>query len=226
MGAKTLKWDEAGERLYETGVSHGVLYPMTEGGVYGPGVAWNGLTGVTASPSGAEPTALYANDIKYLELRSAEEFGMTITAYTYPDEFAECDGSATIAKGVHIGQQNRKGFGFSYQVIVGNDTKENDYGKKIYLVYGCKASPSERDHTTVNDSPEAVEMSWEVSTTPVEVGNGHKPTSSIEIDCTVLKPETVKAVEDMLYGDTADPKLPTPAELITLINSKEASEAA
>lgn len=166
---KKLVWDKTGERLYETGVSQGVLYPIQTGGVYNSGTAWNGLSTVTESPSGAEPTAIYADNIKYLNLMSAEEFGGTIEAYMAPDEFAECDGSKEIAPGVFAGQQNRKMFGLSYKTLLGNDVDSNDYGYKLHLVYGCLASPSEKGYSTVNDSPEAITLSWEFSTTPVEI---------------------------------------------------------
>ena len=168
-------WDQTGERLYETGVNHGVLYIPTDG-VYSKGVAWNGLTAVTESPSGAEATPLYADDIKYLNLVSAEDFGCTIEAYTYPKEFAECDGSASIAKGVKIGQQTRKVFGLSYRTVVGNDVDSNGHGYKLHLIYGCLASPSEKSYSTINDSPEAITFSWEVTSTPVNV-SGFKPTA-------------------------------------------------
>ena len=171
-----LVWDKTGERLYETGVDHGVLYPIQAGGLYNKGVAWNGLTAVTESPSGAEASPIYADNIKYLNLMSAEEFGATIEAYTYPDEFAECDGSAEIATGVTIGQQARKVFGLSYRTVIGNDVDSNDYGYKLHLIYGALAAPSEKGYTTINDSPEAITFSWEVSTTPVNV-TGFKPTA-------------------------------------------------
>lgn len=192
-------WDQTGERLYETGVDHGVLYPIQTGGLYNKGVAWNGLTAVTESPSGAESTAIYADNIKYLNLMSAEEFGATIEAYTYPDEFAECDGSASLAEGVIIGQQNRKLFGLCYRTLVGNDVDSNDYGYKLHLIYGCQASPSEKGYQTVNDSPEAITFSWEVSTTPVNVA-GFKPTACVTIDSTKSDPTCLKALEDILYG--------------------------
>ena len=178
-----LVWDKTGERLYETGVKQGVLYLLGSGGTYTKGVAWNGLTNVTESPSGAEATPLYADDIKYLNLMSTEEFGGTIEAYTYPDEFAECDGSASLANGVYIGQQARKTFGFCYRTTLGNDVDNNNYGYKLHLVYGALASPSEKAYGTINDSPEAITFSWEFSTTPVNV-TGHKPTASITIDST------------------------------------------
>lgn len=218
-----LVWDETAKRLYETGVSHGVLYVMEEGGEYGDGVAWNGLTGVTQSPSGAEATPLYANNGKYLNLTSAEEFACTIEAYTYPDQFSACDGSADLgtAKGVTVGQQARKMFGFSYRTILGNDVEGNDYAYKINLVYGCTAAPSERAYETVNDSPEAMTMSWEVSTTPVNV-TGMKPTSTITIDSTKADPTKLAELEKILYGDEmTEPRLPLPDEIATLMTSEE-----
>lgn len=216
-----LVWDETGKRLYETGVKQGVLYPYGSSG-YENGVAWNGLVGVTESPSGAEATPLYANDIKYLELFSTEEFGATIEAYTYPDEFAACDGSIAVTPGVVIGQQDRKSFGLCYRTTIGNDTDGNNHGYKLHLLYGCKAAPSEKGYTSINDSPEAITFSWEVSTTPVAVTGG-KPTSTLVIDSTKLKPATMAAVEAKLYGDTSSQAtLPLPDEIIQLIRTKEA----
>ena len=209
-------WDQTGERLYETGVKQGVLY-IPASGVYSKGVAWNGLTAVTESPSGAEATALYADDIKYLNLMSNEEFGCTIEAYTYPDEFAACDGSASLAKGVSIGQQPRKIFGLCYRTTLGNDTDGNDYGYKLHMVYGCLAAPSEKAFSTINDSPEAITFSWEVSTTPVNVA-GHKPTAHLEIDSTKADPVKLAALEKILYGDTdTEARLPLPDEIVTLM---------
>ena len=209
-------WDQTGERLYETGVKQGVLY-IPASGVYSKGVAWNGLTAVTESPSGAEATALYADDIKYLNLMSNEEFGCTIEAYTYPDEFAVCDGSASLAKGVSIGQQPRKTFGLCYRTTLGNDTDGNDHGYKLHMVYGCLAAPSEKAFSTINDSPEAITFSWEVSTTPVNVA-GHKPTAHLEIDSTKADPVKLAALEDILYGkDEAEPRLPLPDEIVRLM---------
>ena len=209
-------WDQTGERLYETGVKQGVLY-IPASGVYSKGVAWNGLTAVTESPSGAEATALYADDIKYLNLMSNEEFGCTIEAYTYPDEFAVCDGSASLAKGVSIGQQPRKTFGLCYRTTLGNDTDGNDYGYKLHMVYGCLAAPSEKAFSTINDSPEAITFSWEVSTTPVNVA-GHKPTAHLEIDSTKADPVKLAALEKILYGDTdTEARLPLPDEIVTLM---------
>lgn len=197
-----LTWDNTGERYYETGVKQGVLYPIQPDGKYSLGVAWNGLTAVTESPSGAEATALYADDIKYLNLISTEEFGATIEAYTYPDEFAECDGSASLADGIMLGQQKRKTFGLCYKTTVGNDVDGNDYGYKLHLIYGCLAAPSEKAYATINDSPEAITFSWEVSTTPVNVA-GFKPTSQITIDSTKIaegKKAKLTELEDILYG--------------------------
>ena len=217
-------WDKTGERYYETGVKMGVLYPIQEGGVYNKGVAWNGLTAVTESPSGAEATPLYADDIKYLNLISNEEFGATIEAYTYPDEFAECDGSAALSAGVMIGQQARKTFGLCYRTSLGNDVDGSDYGYKLHLVYGCLAAPSEKSYATINDSPEAITFSWEVSTTPVNV-TGFKPTSQITIDSTKVQKEKLTALEDILYGKNGDgsaatePKLPLPDEIAALFSA-------
>ena len=210
-------WDESGKRLYETGVKNGVLYIQDETGAYNKGVAWNGLTAVTESPSGAEATPLYADDIKYLELFSAEEFGATIEAYTYPEEFEACDGSASLGTGVTIGQQDRKTFGLCYRTVLGNDVKSNEYGYKLHLIYGAKAAPSEKGYQTINDSPEAITFSWEVTTTPVNVA-GFKPTASVTIDSTKIVPEKLKKIEDMLYGEGAtDAKLPLPDELKTIL---------
>lgn len=213
-----LVWDGVGDRLYETGVDRCVLYVSGDSG-YDNGVAWNGLTGVTESPSGAEASAIYANNGKYLNLYSAEEFGATIKAYTYPPEFEVCDGTASIAKGVKISQQARKSFAFTYRTLIGNDVDGTEKGYKIHLVYGAMATPSEKDYATVNDSPEAIEFSWEVSTTPVEVDSNHKATSVITIDSTEADPAKLKSLEDMLYG-TADkePKMPTPAEVVSMFS--------
>ena len=211
-----IAWDEAGKRYYETGVKNGVLYPQVSG-AYPKGVAWNGLTAVTESPSGAEATPLYADDIKYLNLYSAEEFGATIEAYTYPDEFAECDGSASLATGVYAGQQARKAFGLSYKTTFGNDTEGADHGYKLHLIYGAMASPSEKAYATINDSPEAITFSWEVTTTPVNV-TGLKPTASIIIDSTKANPEKLAALEKILYGDAEiEARLPLPNEIATLM---------
>lgn len=210
-----LVWDETGKKLFETGVSNVALYPQDTTGVYGAGVAWNGVTNISESPSGAEATTLWANNGKYLNLYSVEEYASSIEAYTYPDEFAECDGSAEIAKGVSIGQQTRKSFGLAYKTLIGSDTDGNDHGYKLHLVYGCKAAPSERSHATVNDSPEALSFSWEISTTPVSV-TGHKPTASVEIDSTKVDPAKLAAFEKILFGsDTAAARLPLPDEVAT-----------
>lgn len=215
-----LVWDKTGERLYETGVSHGVLYVQDSTGAYPAGVAWNGLTAVTESPSGAEATPLYADDIKYLELRSAEEFGATIEAYTYPKEFEACDGSAELAEGVTIGQQDRKTFGLCYRTIVGNDVKKNDLGYKLHLIYGATASPSEKGYQTVNDSPEAITFSWEVTTTPINV-DGFKPTSSLTIDSTKVNETKLAALEAKLYGtESVEATLPTPDEVAAIFASQ------
>lgn len=220
-----LKWDQTGERLYETGCDRGVLFPVATGGTYGSGVAWNGLSSVNQSPSGAEATAVYADNIKYLDLMSAETFGATVEAYTYPDEFAECDGSATIAQGVTAGQQTRKMFGLSYRTLIGNDTEGTDHGYKIHLVYGAKAAPSERSYSTVNDSPEAATLSWELTTTPVDVP-GFKPTAHLEIDSTKADPTKLEALEKILYGSDEEPetqpRLPLPEEVITLMGTPAA----
>lgn len=211
-----LVWNEIGKRFYETGVEKGVLYPQ-EGGAYPKGVVWDGLTGVTESPSGAEATPLYASNIKYLNLMSKEEFGATVEAYTYPDEFAACDGSAELSKGVSVGQQPRKLFGMSYVTLKGNDTESTDHGYKIHLIYGAMASPSERAYATVNESPEAITFSWAITTTPVEV-KGMKPSACITIDSTKVEAPKLKALEDALYG-TAEKEahLPLPEELLTIL---------
>lgn len=212
-----LVWDKTGERKYETGVSKGVLYPQSNG-IYPKGTAWNGLTAVNESPSGAEATPLYADNIKYLNLMSAEEFGATIEAYMYPDEFAECNGEKDLVNGVSIGQQKRTPFGLSYQTKIGSDT-DNDLGYKIHLIYGALAAPSEKAYATVNDSPEAITFSWEVSTTPVEV-SGAKPTASLTIDSTKVDAEKLAAFEKILYGDgETEARLPLPDEVATLFNT-------
>lgn len=213
-----LVWDKTGERLYETGVKNGVLYPMVDG-AYPKGIVWNGLTAVTESPSGAEATPLYADDIKYLNLMSAEEFGATVEAYTYPDEFAECDGSASLGAGVTIGQQPRKTFGLSYKTTVGNDVDNDNHGYKLHLIYGAMASPSEKAYSTINDSPEAITFSWELTTTPVNV-TGFKPTASLTIDSTKIAPEKLAAIEALLYGsETGEAKLPLPDEIAEILKA-------
>ena len=210
-------WDESGKRTYETGVRKGVLYLQDIQGAYTKGVAWNGLTAVTESPSGAEPTALYADDIKYLELFSAEEFGATIEAYTYPAEFEKCDGSASLGTGVTIGQQDRATFGLCYRTVLGNDVKGSEFGYKLHLIYGAKAKPSEKGYQTINDSPEAITFSWEISTTPVNVA-GFKPTACVTIDSTKIEPEKLAQIETLLYGDTsAEAKLPLPDEIAGIL---------
>lgn len=211
-------WDKSGERFYETGVKNGVLY-VQENGTYPKGVAWNGLTAVTESPSGAEPSPLYADDIKYLNLLSTEEFAATVEAYTYPPEFEECDGSASIAEGVNIGQQKRKPFGMSYKTVLGNDEENNSYGYKLHIIYGALAAPSEKAYASINDSPEAITFSWELSTTPVSV-TGFDPTASISIDSTKANPEKLAALEDILYGSAeTEPRLPLPDEIAQLMKA-------
>lgn len=221
-----LVWDKTGEHYYETGVKNGVLYPMSASGTYPKGVAWNGLTAITESPSGAEATALYADDIKYLNLMSNEEFGATVEAYTYPDEFAECDGSASLTEGVYIGQQARKTFGLCYRTTLGNDSKGNDYGYKLHIIYGAMASPSEKAYSTINDSPDAITFSWELSTTPVAVAN-FKPTASLTIDSTKVDAQKLATLEEILYGKDGtgedhstgaiDPRLPLPDEIANIM---------
>lgn len=229
-----LVWDKVGERLYETGISNGVLYPIQTNGVYSLGVAWNGLSGVTESPSGAEASPIYADNMKYLNLMSTEEFGGTIEAYMAPDEFTECDGSKEIAPGVYAGQQNRKIFGLSYKTIVGNDIDSNDHGYKLHLVYGCLASPSEKGYSTVNDSPEAITLSWTFNTTPVEIstlidGKKAKPTSLLVFDSTKIEAKKLAKLEEILYGkdpsgpelnDGVEARLPLPDEVIEIMTSE------
>lgn len=220
-----LVWDEVAKRFYETGVDHGVLYPMDESGAYPNGVVWNGLTAVTESPTGAESNPQYADNIKYLNLVSAEEFGATIEAFTYPDEFAECDGSAEAAQGVVIGQQSRKQFGLSYRTKVGNDVDGQDHGYKLHLVYGALAAPSEKGYNTVNDSPEAITFSWEITTTPVVLktinpatSKPYKPTATIIIDSRTADPTKLAELEKKLYGDAeGEAMLPSPDEVITMM---------
>lgn len=221
----SLVWDKSGERLYETGVDHGVLFPANPAspGSYNAGVAWNGLTGVSESPSGAEESAQYADNIKYLGLRSEEEWAGTINAFTYPAEFEPCDGSRVMAPGVTIGQQTRIPFCFSYRSLIGNDTEFTDHGYKLHLVYGLTAAPSSRERNTVNESPEAMGMSWEVNATKVPVGTvndvAYKPTASITIDSTTADAECLQALETILYGDgETAPRMPMPAEVFTLMS--------
>ena len=209
-------WDQSGQRLYETGVKMGVLYVQDASGAYPKGVAWNGLTAVNETPSGAEATPLYADDIKYLNLRSAEDFGATIEAYMYPEEFEKCDGSAELAPGVKIGQQARNAFGLCYRTVLGNDIAGNDYGYKLHIIYGATAAPSEKSYATINDSPEAITFSWEVNCTPVEV-EGFKPTASLVIDSTKVDPEKLEALEAKLYGgESSEAMLPLPAEIAAI----------
>ena len=215
-----LVWNEAGKRLYETGVDRGVLYVSNGSGGYNKGVVWNGLVSVNESPSGAEATPLYAGNVKYVELMSNEEFGASIEAYTYPEEFEQCDGSAELAEGVTIGQQPRKSFGLCYRTKIGNDTAGDEHGYKIHLIYGAKAAPTEKSYTTINDSPEAITFSWEITTTPIEVA-GHKPTATLTIDSTKVQPDKLEAIEKKLYGDTAtEATLPTPAEILAIIGEE------
>jgi hypothetical protein len=216
-----LVWDQEGQKFYETGVDRGVLFPMANG-AYAAGEAWNGLISVDEKPSGAEPTALYANNRKYLELLSVEEFAMTIGAYTFPKGFRPCLGIKEMAPGVYVTQQNRAPFGMSYRTLIGNDTAKNAHGYKIHLVYGATAKPAEKTNKTINESPEASEMSWECSTTPVEVPNCD-PSAHIEIDSTTVSPETLKEIENILYGtDTAAPRLIMPNELADLLGDDAA----
>lgn len=223
-----LTWDGTGERLYETGVRNGVLYPVDAQGTYSVGVAWNGLISVTESPSGAEPTALYADDIKYLNLMSTEEFGATIEAYTYPDEFMECDGSVAVVTGATIGQQNRKIFGLCYRTVIGNDVDGNEHGYKLHIIYGAQASPSDKEYGTIDDNPDAITFSWEITTTPVPVviGTGanavtYKPTATVVIDSTKVDATKLAALEDILYGTDGvsgtTARLPLPAEIVTTL---------
>lgn len=223
-----LVWDDSGKRLYETGTSKGVLYPKSTGGTYPTGVAWNGLISVSESPSGAEPTALYADNIKYLNLMSTEEFSATIEAYTYPDEFATCDGSQEVTSGVFIGQQNRQEFGFCYRTALGNDESGEDYGYKLHIIYNCLASPSEKSYSTINDSPEAITFSWDISTTPVvltstdSAGAVYKPTACLTLDSSKLSATKMAALEAILYGsESAEAKLPSPDEIIAMMTATD-----
>ena len=222
----TITWDQTGTRYFETGVDHGVLYvAKADGSGYETGVAWNGLTTVTESPSGAETSASYADNMKYLNLTSAEDFGATIEAYTYPNEFELCDGTADVATGVTIGQQSRRKFAFSYRTRKGNDVVGDSYGYDIHIIYGAQAQPSEKAYATVNDSPEAISFSWEISTTPVNV-TGYNPTALIKIDSTKTDPTKLKSLEDKLYGTASEePTLLLPDEIIALIGAKPASNS-
>lgn len=216
-----LVWDQTGEREYETGVKNGVLYPQGESGTYPKGIAWNGLISVTESPSGAEEQALYADDIKYAAPRSREEFGATIEAYTYPEAFEKCDGSAQLAPGVTIGQQTRTPFGLAYKTTIGNDTENNNYGYKLHLIYGATAAPSEKAYQTINDSPEAITFSWELTTTPVSV-NGYEPTAILTIDSTKTDPTKLATLEGILYGsEETEARLPLPDEIATIMAKAE-----
>lgn len=216
-----LNWDVVGERLYETGVKKCALFPLSDEGTYNLGVAWSGITAITESPSGAESNPFYADDIKYLDIRSIEEFGGTIEAYMYPDEFAECNGAAELAPGVTLGQQKRRAFGLCYRTIIGNDVKGDDYGYKLHFVYGATASPSESAYATVSDSPEPTTMSWEFTTTPVTV-EGFRPTSHIEISSITANAEKLAALEAIIYGsDDVEPRLPLPDEIATLMKVEE-----
>ena len=216
-----LVWDQTGEREYETGVKNGVLYPQGESGTYPKGIAWNGLISVTESPSGAEEQALYADDIKYAAPRSREEFGATIEAYTYPEAFEKCDGSAQLAPGVTIGQQTRTPFGLAYKTTIGNDTENNNYGYKLHLIYGATAAPSEKAYQTINDSPEAITFSWELTTTPVSV-NGYEPTAILTIDSTKTDPTKLATLEGILYGsEETEARLPLPNEIATIMARAE-----
>lgn len=219
----TLYWDQSGERFFETGVDKGVLYLPNSAGAYTNGVAWNGLTSVTESPTGAEPNAMYADNIKYLNMYSAEEFGATLEAYTYPDEFAQFDGLATPYNGVTVGQQSRKRFGLSYRTRLGNDIDGDDLGHKLHLIYGCQASPSEKAYNTVNDSPEAITFSWEIATTPVSV-TGYKPTSILTVDSTKVDPTALATLENFLYGTAGtNPSLPLPDAVLALFSGTAVS---
>ena len=218
-----LVWDAVGERLYETGVKKVALYPQDAKGTYPKGAAWNGVSAITESPSGAEPTKLYANDGKYLELMSVEEYASTLEAYTYPDEFKPCNGEKELTTGVAIGQQDRQAFGLAYRTILGNDTEGSKHGYKLHLVYGCKAAPSEKAHNTTSDNPEAETMSWSISTTPIDV-EGHDPTSTLEIDSTKVKtPDNLIKLEEILYGSaTKEARLPLPDEVVRILTTGKA----
>jgi len=218
-----LEWDKAGQKLYETGVDQCVLYTQNSDGTYATGVAWNGITAINQSASGGDTNDLYADNIKYLSLRAAENYGATIEAYTYPEEFAACDGSAEIAPGVYAGQQARKSFGYSYRTLIGNDTDGDSHGYKLHIVYNATVSPSEKSYGTVNESPDAINFSWEVSTTPVAV-EGFKPTAHIEIDSTKVDSAKLTTLENMLYGgESAEATLPTPAQVISTMGPSGAT---
>ena len=215
-----LVWDKTGEKLYETGVEKGVVFPQDASGAYTAGAAWNGLTAVNESPEGAEATPLYANNRKYLNMMSAEEFNGTIEAYTYPEEFEECNGCIAVAPGVYVTQQKRKGFGLSYRTGIGNDVVGTKYGYKLHLVYNALAAPSEKENTTVNDDPEAATLSWEFSTTAVDI-TGYDPTAHMVIDSTKVDPEKLKALEDILYGtEEAESRLPLPDEVVEIVGAE------
>lgn len=219
-----LTWDDVGLRTYETGTSQGVVYPIDAKGEYSMGYSWSGLSGVTESPSGGEANKIWADDIKYLSLMSAEELGATIEAISYPKEFEACDGTAEISPGVVIGLQNRKAFGLCYKSVYGNDVEYNDYAYKLHLIYGAKAQPSEKGYKTINDSPEAITFSWTIETTPVPV-SGYKPTASVVLDSSVIPKKAMKAIEDVLYGtEDTEPRLPLPDEVVRIINEASAAE--
>lgn len=219
-----LSWDNVGERLYETGVDQCVLYPQDDNGAYSVGVAWNGISNITESPSGAEASPVYADNTKYLNLMSAEEFNASVEAYMYPTEFEQCDGSAELTPGVSIGQQTRRAFGLCYRSSLGNDVKGTDYGYKLHIIYGALAAPSEKAYQTINDTPEAIAFSWELSTTPVGV-TGFKPTASMTIDSTKVDADKLKALEDVLYGaDDTEPRLPLPDEVVAILNGTSGAE--
>lgn len=221
--SKELVWDAIGERLYETGVKKVAMYPQDAAGAYPKGAAWNGVSAVTESPSGAESTKLYADDGKYLDLTSAEEYGCTIEAYTYPDEFKPCNGETELTEGVTVGQQERQRFGLCYRTILGNDTEGSKHGYILHLVYGCKAAPSEKAHNTVNDSPETTTMSWEITTTPVDI-TGHEPSATLTLDSTKVPQAKMAAIEKVLYGSTdTEARLPLPNEVIEIMNAAEAA---
>lgn len=219
-----LVWDQTGERLYETGTRNGVLFVKKNDGTYDNGVAWNGLTSISESPSGAEETKLYADDIKYLSLRSAEEFSATIEAYTYPDEWAECDGSAEIGDGVYVGQQVRRAFSFSYRTILGNDAAGDNFGYKLHIIYNAMAAPSQKSYSSINDSPDAVTFSWEINTTPISFGEDLRPSSTLVIDSTKINPTILTSIENKLYGtENSEPTLPTPEWILEQIGTSGSS---